>query len=75
MAFLGHLYGGEDSELPCEGGLEDVRNLWLVDWNGDGGVNLADVIAELNFLFGAGPPHVLGLDCLEVKGCAGACGG
>ncbi len=75
MALLGNLYGGKDSELPCEGGLEDVRNLWLVDWNGDGGVNLADVIAELNFLFGAGPPHVLGLDCLEVKGCAGACGG
>ena len=33
------------------------------DWNGDDSVNLGDPIAALNFQFGGGTPHTLGIEC------------
>ncbi|MCI0637303.1 MAG: LamG domain-containing protein, partial [Actinobacteria bacterium] len=49
--------------------------LMILDFNGDGGSNIADAVASLNFLFGGGAPPALGEGCAEVEGdCASQCG-
>lgn len=43
--------------------------LAILDFNGDGGSNIADAVGALNFLFGGGAQaHVLGEGCAEVPG-------
>lgn len=41
----------------------------LADWQPDGGVDLADVVGVLNFLFRGGPAHPLAVPGQETSGC------
>ena len=48
--------------------------LGILDFNGDGGSNIADAVASLNFLFGGGTPPALGEDCAQTAGsCESNC--
>jgi len=62
-------------ELPCEGvDLEDAGNLTLFDVNGSGGVEIADPIYLLDFLFREGPAPTGGVRCVRIVGCPSTCG-
>ena len=56
--------------LLCKGSNVDV-----LDWNGDGGINIADPTAMLNKLFISvnAPDHDLGTDCIRRVGCPDVC--
>ena len=41
--------------------------------DGDGKVNLADVIYTLSHLFRGGAPPVLGVECVSIEGCPSLC--
>ena len=72
---LNVLFLGRGTDLPCGDGTVDVPvNRTLADANGDVIVDVSDVVHLLNYLFFAGAPHTLGLECVEVEGCAGLCG-
>ena len=45
----------------------------MLDYNDDGGVNIADALGALNRLFGTGDPHELGESCTPIAGCEDAC--
>ena len=45
----------------------------LLDFDGENGVNLTDVVGMLNYLFLNGPTHDLGENCLQVPGCVEVC--
>ena len=48
--------------------------LAILDFNGDGGSNIADAVASLSFLFGGGNPPALGEDCALIAGdCVSNC--
>lgn len=48
--------------------------LGILDFNGDGGSNIADAVASLNFLFGGGAAPALGAECAPVVGsCPSNC--
>jgi len=74
VCLLGHLFFGSEAPLPCEGGETDSGgNLSLLDANADGNVDVSDVTSELGFLFLGGPPHILGVACVQVPGCTPVC--
>jgi len=61
--------------LPCgDGTLADPGNHFLLDLSGDGGVDLADPIYLLSYLFRGAPAPVPGKDCVRVPGCPEGCG-
>lgn len=39
----------------------------ILDYNGDGNVNITDAVAGLDGLFGGGSGHVLGENCVEIE--------
>ncbi len=48
--------------------------LAILDFNGDGGSNIADAVASLGLLFGGGGPPALGEDCADIEGsCESNC--
>jgi hypothetical protein len=72
ICLLGHLFLGMPAALPCEGGtIADPGNASLLNSNGDAaGVNLADAIHVLQYLFGPnGAPPALGTSCVPIAGC------
>lgn len=76
VCILRGLFLANVQRLPCSGGDHEAPgNLDLLDWQGDGRVNLADAIAQLLYLFQDGAPHVrnpesrIPADCIEVLDC------
>lgn len=73
---VGHLFLGDGTVLPCEGGT--ARNpgpgeLALLDSSGDGRLDVSDPIAVIFHLFlGDGPP-TLGSRCRLLSGCPTRC--
>jgi hypothetical protein len=47
----------------------------ILDWDGDGVVNVTDAVASLRYLFLSDEAHAVGTACLGVQGCMEACGG
>ena len=73
LCLLNHLFFG-GSRLPCEGnGVVDGANRVLLNSNGDARLDLADGLHLLNYLFLEGPPPELGVECVEIEGCAMIC--
>jgi hypothetical protein len=76
-----HLFLGSEKfrQLPCEHGNANVPgpgDLFLIDVDGNGKINITDPIYLLNFLFNGGPKPVLGgLEdpCVSLGGCPDAC--
>jgi hypothetical protein len=62
--------------LPCgDGSSSDAANRALLDWQGDGRIDISDGIGILRFLFLGGEPHVLAVpgaemsECVTILGC------
>jgi len=73
IKLLAILFGG-DLPPPCgDGTLGNPFSTRLLDANGDAGVDLSDAISVFSFLFLGGPPHVLGTDCVPMRGCPSTC--
>ena len=71
---LRRLFFGSGVALPCtDAALDQGGNLTVLDVNGDLGVNLADAVYTLNYLFSAGPAPALGTNCQTVTGCFAVC--
>ena len=77
ICVFGVLFLGTPSAFPCGDGLPgDEGNLALTDWQPDGGVDLSDGVALLQFLFGGGSPHPLAdpgspsTTCVFILGCS-----
>ena len=74
LCLLGALFGSSGiAELPCRDDPSSPHPR-LLDWQGDGRVNLTDAVALLQHLFASGPPHVLAAGeteaaCVRVFGC------
>ena len=67
---------GADEDTPCgDGPIDSAGNKVIVDWDGNDVVNLTDGIGPLLYLFLGGAPHVRGVECIPVPGCARGCGG
>ena len=73
LTFLLHLFGGTARSLPCEGEMGVDGNLALFDVNGDGGVDVADGVYTLSYLFQNGPPPTAGETCVRMVGCPSVC--
>lgn len=85
VCLLGFLFLGRPTELPCGSpglpepdGPTTEADFALMDWNGDRNVDLSDVVAPLNALFGGALPHVLdvsgtGKSCIRIRGCPNVC--
>lgn len=77
VCIFGTLFLGRPQFFPCgDGGGGHRANLALLSANGDRRVDLSDGIYLLTYLFLGGPPHLQGLDCIRIAGCAdnAACG-
>jgi len=62
-------------ELPCgDGSFQDPHNISLLDSNGDGKLDLSDILYVFGYLFRGDPPPVLGPDCVAIPGCPVVCG-
>ena len=57
----------------CRFGITQFENAIIADWDGNGTVNLNDVVESLRWQFRDGVPHALGLGCVPVAGCATVC--
>ncbi|MGQ9589055.1 MAG: metallophosphoesterase [Planctomycetota bacterium] len=71
-----HLYSGTPARLPCEGGSAGdpgPGERALLDWNGDGAIDLSDPVGALGFLFLGAGPHALGSACIPLDGCPKVC--
>ncbi len=74
ICLLGHLFLGDPTTVPCEGGaITDPGNISLLDSNGGGKVDLSDAVSVLTFLFSSGNPPALGTVCVGIVGCPDAC--
>ncbi|HLU48922.1 MAG TPA: hypothetical protein VK116_12595, partial [Planctomycetota bacterium] len=79
VCLLGHLFLGNPSTLPCEGGTtNDPGNLALLDSDGNGGIQLTDAIAIFSFLFQGGAVPTICVDplcaeCIPIEGCPSVC--
>ena len=52
------LFQGTPARLPCgDGSREDAANVSLLDWDGDGGIDISDGVGLLGWLFSRGSPH------------------
>jgi hypothetical protein len=69
LFLLNFLFGGTVTELPCDGG----GNQLLLDLNGSEGVDISDAVFGLLYLFAGGGPPALGADCTPIAGCPDAC--
>ena len=78
-----HLFLGQPPTLPCgDGTKDDPVNISLFDFNGDGTLNISDIVASLDWLFrsritGRGP-HPLdengdGTTCVGLRDCPNIC--
>jgi hypothetical protein len=47
----------------------------LLDHNGSGGLDIADAVALLRYLFASGAPPAAGPACVSVPDCAEVCPG
>ncbi len=60
ICLVGFLFLGAPERLPCgSGSADDMGNVELLDFQGDGQIDLSDVVAGLSFLFDDRPPHPL----------------
>jgi hypothetical protein len=67
---FGVLFLGTPELFPCgDGTPTDPGSRILIDWQGDGRIDLSDGVAGLNFLFNNGPAHRLAVEGDEVRGC------
>jgi hypothetical protein len=74
VCLLGHLFLGNPTTLPCDGGtILDPGNLALLNSNGDVKVDLSDAVYTLLYLFNGGTAPVLGTSCQPIGGCPSAC--
>ena len=74
MALLRYLFAGIPAILPCDdGAVRDDGNIALLDHNGDAGVDLADAVALLVYMFQQGAEPAGGVDCRPIPGCPDAC--
>ncbi len=72
VCLVRHLFLGERS-LPCGDG-DDPSNVALLDWSGDGDVDVSDVVGGLNWLFRGGTPHARGFSaCIDLANCPAVC--
>jgi hypothetical protein len=71
ISLLGHLFKGDPGTLPCSGDIYSAGNKGLLDANGDGEVDVSDVIYNLRTQFLGGPPHAAGTACIPITGCGG----
>lgn len=70
IELLKHLFLGNPAMAPCaDGSIENPANLALLDTNGDGRVDLSDVVDELLYILLGGAPPVQGVDCLPIPDC------
>lgn len=71
---LGFLFLGDPMVLPCgDGSRLDPANVALLDFPGNGDVELNSAVNLLIFLFLGGSQHVLGRDCVMLPGCPQVC--
>ncbi|MDO8508552.1 MAG: DNRLRE domain-containing protein [Nanoarchaeota archaeon] len=70
VCILGHLFLGFPTELPCDSA--EARDT-LLNANGDTGINLSDAVYILLYFFRGGPPHVQGMNCINIEGCTSLC--
>jgi len=71
ISIFGTLFHGNPKDFPCgDGSPSDPGNKSLLDWQGDGTLDLTDGIAALRFLFLGGPAHRLAVPGNELRGCA-----
>jgi hypothetical protein len=69
-----HLFLGAPGPLPCDGDeIDSGGNLVLFDIDGNGSVNITDVISLLDYLYQNGPPPEAGTDCVRLEGCTNLC--
>ena len=74
IQFLGHLFRGAPTTLPCGDGTVDAPgNRSLLDANGDGLADVSDAVYEIRYVFLKGPPHVLGSACRAIPDCPALC--
>ena len=52
---------------------EEPEPMFDLDVDGNGSVNITDVISLLEYLYQNGPPPELGTDCVRLEGCANLC--
>ncbi len=71
LCLLGDLFAGQPSPVTC-GGIPYAQ-LALSDFDGQGGTTISDAVGVFSYLFAAGPPHVLGTECVPVNGCESRC--
>jgi hypothetical protein len=71
IAIFGTLFQGSPQDFPCgDGSPSDPGNLSLLDWQGDGAIDISDGVGALRFLFLGGPAHHLAVPGNEFRGCA-----
>jgi hypothetical protein len=70
---INYLFLGIVVNLPCgpDHSIANPSNLSLLDFNGDHGLDISDVVANIQFL--GGDPHPLGVSCTQIAGCASVC--
>ena len=77
LCLLGFFYLGSPEELPCGNGTrDDPSNVTLLDWSGDGAVDLSDAVGKLSWLFSGGSPHPAfsgNQHCTPIAGCTSTC--
>jgi hypothetical protein len=56
--------------FPCE---TTDGNVILLDWNGDEGVDISDVVSAAIWVFVDGQAHAQGSSCRVLTGCLAAC--
>ena len=60
--------------FPCgDGTAAHSANIRLLDWNGDGAIDISDIVGELRHIFLGAPDHVLGDSCVSIRECPDLC--
>lgn len=74
IRLLGRLFAENATALPCGGNSpNEGGDLRLLDFDGNGVVQLTDAVGLFLFLFDSGRPHHLGPNCIAVMGCSSGC--
>ena len=74
ICLAGFLFLGNPLALPCDGTIPaGPSDTALEDFNGDGIIDISDVIGKAGFLFLGGPAHPLGRVCTNIPGCPVIC--